>query len=78
MDLIDWNSVTTTDPLLTESISDNDLNMMNLNFTEEIHILGCSFYSQAVERCVQMATETSAAVRDNDTRDGFISLQKDT
>ena len=72
IDLIDWHSVTLTEPPLTVSISDNELKPMILDVPAEIDILRFPCHSQPVERCVKLVTEVSAGVCGNDARDGFI------
>lgn len=61
--LIDWHSVTPpTEPPLTVTISDNEHKAMILDVPAEIDILRFPCHSQAVERCVKLVTEASAAV----------------
>ncbi|KAK4887848.1 hypothetical protein RN001_004119 [Aquatica leii] len=72
IDLIDWQSISLTEPPLTVSISDNDLNAMILDVPDEIRILKYPCHSQAVERNVKLVTKASAAVCGNEARDGFI------
>ncbi|GBM96139.1 hypothetical protein AVEN_44796-1 [Araneus ventricosus] len=70
--LFDWHSVTLTEPPLTVSISDNELKEMILDIPVEIDILRFLCYLQAVEHCVKLVTEASAAMCGSDARDGFI------
>jgi hypothetical protein len=45
---------------------------MILDVPDEIHIFRYPCHSQAVERCVKLVTEATAAVCGNEARDGFI------
>lgn len=74
--LIDWNTVSITEPPLIKRFSNSDLAELvndgknsNLwsspNFNLPIH-------TQAVERCVKIVTETSSQVAGEDRRDGYI------
>lgn len=51
---------------------DADLQKMIQNVPDEIDILKFPCHSQAVERCVKLVTEASAAVCGYEARDGFI------
>jgi len=72
IDLIDWLSVEITEPPLTKSISDHDLKSMISDVSAEIDILKFPCHTQAVERCIKLVTEASAAVCGIESRDGFI------
>lgn len=71
-DLIDWQSVTVTEPPLTRDIPNETLKEMILNNINEINILQYPCHTQAVERCVKLVTEASASVCGPESRDGFI------
>ncbi len=45
---------------------------MILDVPDEIHIFRYPCHLQAVERCVKLVTEATAAVCGNESRDGFI------
>ncbi|KAF2901923.1 hypothetical protein ILUMI_04263 [Ignelater luminosus] len=66
--LINWNSkdksFIITELSLTTSISDDELRKMISDVPVEIEILKFPCHSQAVERCVKLVTEASAAVCD--------------
>lgn len=72
MDLIDWQSVTVTEPPLTRDIPNETLKEMILIVSNEINILQYPCHTQAVERCVKLVTEASASVCGPESRDGFI------
>ncbi|KAK4875283.1 hypothetical protein RN001_011705 [Aquatica leii] len=71
-ELVSWQSLTITEPPLTVKISDNELQEMISDVPAEIEMLKFPCHSQAVERCVKLVTEASAAVCGYEARDGFI------
>ncbi|KAK4882474.1 hypothetical protein RN001_005793 [Aquatica leii] len=71
-ELVSWQSLTITEPPLTVKISDNELQEMISDVPAEIEMLNFPCHSQAVERCVKLVTEASAAVCGYEARDGFI------
>lgn len=71
-ELINWRSITVTEPPLTVKILNSDLQEMISDVPAEIDILKFPCHSQAVERCVKLVTEASAAVCGYEARDGFI------
>ncbi|CAH1114743.1 unnamed protein product [Psylliodes chrysocephalus] len=64
-ELINWRSITVTEPPLTVKILNSDLQEMISDVPAEIDILKFPCHSQAVERCVKLVTEASAASIDN-------------
>ncbi|KAK4883922.1 hypothetical protein RN001_000193 [Aquatica leii] len=71
-ELVSWQSLTITEPPLTVKTSDNELQEMISDVPAEIEMLKFPCHSQAVERCVKLVTEASAAVCGYEARDGFI------
>lgn len=72
IDLVDWQSISVTEPPLTANILKSDLVEMISDVPAEIEILKFPCHSQAVERHVKLVTEASAAVCGYEARDGFI------
>lgn len=72
IELIDWESISFTEPPLTMSWSEDELKSMIKNVPDEINIFNFPCHSQAVERCVKLVTEASMAVCGTEERDGFI------
>ena len=65
-----WQKVNLTEPSLTRSISDNEINHLISSKEKNFPHLPC--HTQAVERCVKLATEASSLVCGQNSRDGFI------
>ena len=72
LDMIGWSHVEISEPPLTSNILDDELNAMILEVSDEIDIVKYPCHTQAVERCIKLVTEASAAVCGHDARDGFI------
>ena len=73
MDFINWQENHLTEPPLTMNISDEDLkHLVASGNTPVVDFPQFPCHTQAVERCVKLVTEASAAVCDAPTRDGFI------
>ena len=73
MDLINWQESHITEPPLTKNISDKDLKVLvTTGDTPVVDFPQFPCYTQAVERCVKMVTEASAAVCGASARGGFI------
>ena len=70
--LINWQTVTITEPPITKNFSTDQLKHMIANVPHQIDILHFPCHSQAVERLVKLVTESSLAVCGPNARDGFI------
>lgn len=76
VDLIDWqNTVITPTPLLSKLSDDNIRAAILSGDPLEFEKLPC--HTQAVERCVKLVTEASAAVCGTAARDGFIRVRNE-
>lgn len=75
IELINWQSITYAEPPLTIRISDDELKSMVKSVPTEIRIAKFPCHTQAVERCVKLVTEASAAVCSDEARDGFIKAR---
>jgi hypothetical protein len=74
--LIDWqNTVITPTPLLSKLSDDNIRAAILSGDPLEFEKLPC--HTQAVERCVKLVTEASAAVCGTAARDGFIRVRNE-
>jgi hypothetical protein len=76
IDIIDWQSITVTEPPLLAIASEQDIEM----FVASGNVPVIDFpkypcHTQAVERCVKLVTEASAAVCGVNARDGFIRVR---
>lgn len=73
-ELINWQSVTVTEPPLTKQISNDTLQEMIVTVPGDIEILKYPYpcHSQAVERCIRTVSEASALVSGAESRDGLI------
>jgi hypothetical protein len=72
-DMVDWEECVLTEPPVTQSISDEELQ----SFVHSCQSAIVEFprfpcHTQAVERCVKAVTEASTAVVGPEARDGFI------
>lgn len=72
VDLIDWQTVSVTEPPVTVRITNEELKGMIKVVPDEIPILKFLCHSQAVERCVKLVTAASSLVCGEAARDGFI------
>ena len=74
VDLINWQECNITEPPLTKHISDEDLKLLvgSGEATPVLDFPQFPCHTQAVERCVKLVTEASAAVCGAPARDGFI------
>lgn len=73
VDLINWQESHITEPPLTKNISDEDLKLLvATGDTPVVDFPQFPCHTQAVERCVKLVTEASAAVCGAPARDGFI------
>jgi hypothetical protein len=74
VDLINWQECNITEPPLTKHISDEDLKFLvgSGEATPVLDFPQFPCHTQAVERCVKLVTEASAAVCGAPARDGFI------
>ncbi|KAK5648348.1 hypothetical protein RI129_003240 [Pyrocoelia pectoralis] len=68
-DMISWIEVSTTEPPMTINMHMN-LDLISNLSPSDFPLLPCN--TQAVERCVRLVTEASAAVCGQSNRDGFI------
>ena len=69
--MINWQKVNLTEPPLTRSISDNEINhLISSKEKKSFPHLLCP--TQAVERCVKLVTEAFSLVCGQNSRDGFI------
>jgi hypothetical protein len=76
VDLIDWQATEISEPPLMSDISTDEIEM--LVASGSIPLIDFPKYpchTQAVERCVKLVTEASAAVCGADARDGFIRVR---
>jgi hypothetical protein len=76
IDLIDWQNTNITEPPLLAEISVNDIEMFVVS--GDVPVIDFPKYlchTQAVERCVKLVTEASAAVCGMQARDGFIRVR---
>ena len=72
-ELINWQSCNITEPPLTVHISDVDITaFVKSKESPLINFPRFPCHTQAVERCIKLVTEASAAVCGNTSRDGFI------
>ena len=72
-DMIDWQKCVVTEPPVTKSISDEDLELLVRNEeTAVVEFPRFPCHTQAVERCVKGVTEASIAVMGQEARDGVI------
>ena len=72
-ELINWQSCNVTEPPLTVNISDVDITaFVKSKESPLIDFPRFPCHTQAVERCIKLVTEASAAVCGNTSRDGFI------
>ena len=69
-DMINWQKVNLTEPPLTRSISDDQINHL-INSEKKKNLPHPPCHRQAVERCVKLVTEASLVCGQN-SRDGFI------
>ena len=69
-DMINWQNVNLTEPPITRSISDKEINYLISSKEKSFPHLPC--HTQAVERCVKLVTEASSLVCGQNSRDGFI------
>jgi len=79
INLIDWQTNEITEPSLIAEISEHDIEMVFASRNVplfEFPKYPC--HTQAVERCVKLATEESAAVCGSKPRDGFIRVRLDS
>ena len=70
-DTINWQKVKLTEPPLTRSISDDEINHF-ISSKEKKNFPHLPCHTQAVERCVKLVTEASSMVCGKNSRDGFI------
>ena len=72
-ELINWQSCNVTEPPLTVNISDVDITaFVKSKESPVVDFPRFPCHTQAVERCIKLVTEASAAVCGNTSRDGFI------
>ena len=71
--MIDWSTVSVTEPPITMSISDDDLReFIREPTTPVVTFNRYPCHTQAVERCIKVVTEASQSVCGENRRDGFI------
>lgn len=71
--MIDWSTVSVTDPPITMSISDDDpREFIREPTTPVVTFNRYPCHTQAVERCIKVVTEASQSVCGENRRDGFI------
>lgn len=71
--LIDWSKESVTEPPVMTMMSDDELTgLIVAEMTPSVLFPKFPCHTQAVERCVKVVTEASAAVCDEKSRDGFI------
>lgn len=76
IDIIDWQKTTVTEPPLLAAVSDQDIEMFVASGESPvIEFPKYPCHTQAVERCVKLVTEASAAVCGIKARDGFIRVR---
>jgi hypothetical protein len=72
IDLVAWQDIDRQAPPVMDNISDKQIRGF-LNSSEDVVVLPhFPCHTQAVERCVKLVTESSAAVCGQQQRDGFI------
>lgn len=72
-DIIDWQKCLLTEPPVTKSLSDEELESLIQNeSTAVVEFPRFPCHTQAVERCVKSVTEAATAVVGQEARDGFI------
>ena len=72
-DLVDWQALDLTEPPVTKNMTDIVLrDMIAAKDTPEVLFPRFPCHTQAVERCIKLVTEASAAVCGVNSRDGFI------
>lgn len=73
IDMIDWKNCVVTEPPVTKSLSDAELEtLVRSKETPVVEFPRFPSHTQAVERCVKGVTEASIAVMGQEARDGFI------
>ena len=73
IDLISWQDCIITEPPITKTVTDDDLqNFISNRDSPAIDFPRFPCHTQAVERCVKSVTEASLAVVGEHARDGFI------
>jgi len=71
--MIDWTTVRVNEPLVTISISDDDLReFIREPTTPVVTFDRYPCHTQAVERCIKLVTEASQSVCGKNRRDGFV------
>jgi hypothetical protein len=71
--MIDWSTVSVTEPPITMSISNDDLrDFIREPTTPVVTFDRYPCHTQAVERCIKVVTEASQSVCGENRRDGFI------
>ena len=69
--MINWKKVNLTEPPLTHSISDDEINHL-ISSKEKKNFPHLPCYTQTVKRCVKLVTKASSLVCGQNSRDGFI------
>ena len=72
VDLLTWQDIDRQAPPLMNNISDEQIRGFVNNSEDMVVLLNFPCHTQAVERCVKLVTESSAAVCGQQQRDGFI------
>ena len=69
--MINWQKVNLTEPPITHSIFDNEINHL-ISSKEKKSFPHLPCHKQAVEKCVKLVTEASSLVCRQNSRVGFI------
>lgn len=77
--MIDWSTVSVTEPPITMSISNDDLrDFIREPTTPVVTFDRYPCHTQAVERCIKVVTEASQSVCGENRRDGFIRTRPES
>lgn len=72
-DMVDWQTLTVTEPPVMMDMTNNELkDMISAQISPSVIFPRFPCHTQAVERCVKLVTEASAAVCGETSRHGFI------
>lgn len=75
-DMIDWQSLTVTEPPVTMNMTNDELkDMISAQISPSVIFPLFPCHTQAVERCVKLVTEASASVCGETSRHGFIRVR---
>ena len=76
VNIIDWQSIEVTEPPILANMSECELEQyVASGDIPKVNFPKFPCHTQAVERCVKLVTEASAAVCGQKSRDGFIHVR---